>query len=64
MLQMGQYEELGSGVRRVNQYLPHYAPGAGKPIFEDGEMFTVTVPLGINAPPVTPPVTPPVETLL
>jgi len=39
------YEELGSGVRRVNQYLPHYAPGAGEPIFDDGDMFTVTVPI-------------------
>jgi hypothetical protein len=50
MLQMGRYEELGSGVRRVNQYLPHYAPGAGKPVFEDGEMFTVTVPIAAVAP--------------
>ncbi len=30
---------------RVNQYLPHYAPGAGNPTFEDGEMFAVTVPI-------------------
>jgi hypothetical protein len=35
LLQLGRYEELGSGVRRVNQYLPHYAPSAGKPVFED-----------------------------
>jgi len=39
MIQLGRYEELGSGVRRVNPYLPHYAPGAGKPVFEDGDMF-------------------------
>jgi ATP-dependent DNA helicase RecG len=45
MLQMGRYEELGSGVRRVNQYLPHYAPGADRAVFEDGDMFSVTVPL-------------------
>jgi ATP-dependent DNA helicase RecG len=67
MLQMGRYEELGSGVRRVNQYLPHYAPGAAKPVFEDGEMFSVTVPIAADSvvtrevtPPVTPPVTLPV----
>lgn len=29
----------------MNKYLPHYAPGAGKPVFEDGDMFTVIVPL-------------------
>ena len=57
MLQMGQYEELGSGVRRVNQYLPYYAPGAGKPVFEDGEMFRVIVPLAVT-PEVTSEVTP------
>ena len=49
MIQLGRYEELGSGVRRVNQYLPHYAPGAGRPVFEDGDMFTVTVPLAAIA---------------
>lgn len=48
------YEELGSGVRRVNQYLPHYAPGAGKPVFDDGDMFTVTVPITAVTPEVTP----------
>lgn len=45
MIQLGRYEELGSGVRKVNLYLPHYAPGAGKPVFEDGDMFKVVVPL-------------------
>lgn len=40
------YEELGSGVRKVNHYLPHYAPNAGKPLFIDGNIFEVTVPLG------------------
>ncbi len=38
MIQLGRYEELGSGVGRVNLYLPHYAPGAGKPVFEDGDI--------------------------
>lgn len=55
MIQIGRYEELGSGVRKVNFYLPHYAPGAGKPVFDDGDMFTVKVPLtGIVTPGVTP----------
>lgn len=45
LIQLGRYEELGSGVRRVTQYLPFYAPGAGKAVFDDGMMFTVTVPL-------------------
>lgn len=45
MIQIGRYEELGSGVRKVNHYLPHHAPGAGKPMFEDGDMFKVVVPL-------------------
>ena len=50
-------------VRKVNKYLPHYAPGAGKPVFEDGDMFTVTVPLGdatqtTGTPAVTPTVSP------
>lgn len=48
MIQIGRYEELGSGVRKVNKYLPHYAPGAEKPVFDDGDMFTVTVPLGTS----------------
>lgn len=58
MLQLGRYDELGSGVRLVNHYLPLYAPGAGKPVFEDGEMFTVTVPIAAGTPQVTPEVTP------
>ena len=73
MIQIGRYEELGSGVRKVIQYLPHYAPGAGKPVFEDGDMFKVTVPLVAAAttkieageqvtPEVTPEVTAPVTT--
>ena len=32
-------------MRKVNLYLPRYAPGAGRPVFEDGDMFAVTVPL-------------------
>ena len=45
----------------MTQYLPFYAPGAGKAVFEDGMMFMVTVPLrgeeiggDASAPQVTP----------
>jgi len=54
MIQIGRYDELGSGVRKVNHYLPYYAPGAGKPVFEDGDMFKVVVPLETAAGKVTP----------
>ncbi len=77
MIQLGRYEELGSGVRKVNLYLPHYAPGAGKPVFEDGDMFKVVVPLAVEgaeyggeqvtpqvAPQVTPQVAPQVVSVL
>jgi len=64
MIQLGRYEELGSGVRRVNQYLPHYTPGAGRPVFEDGDMFTVTVPLAAATAKTTPEVTPEVRRML
>jgi len=53
MIQLGRYEELGSGVRKVNHYLPHYAPGAGQALFEDGDMFQVIVPLSATKSPVT-----------
>ena len=67
LIQLGRYEELGSGVRRVTQYLPFYAPGAGKAVFDDGMMFAVTVPLKGEEPPTeasTPQVTPQVAMVL
>jgi predicted HTH transcriptional regulator len=62
MIQLGRYEELGSGVRKVNRYLPHYAPGAGKPLFNDGNMFEVMVPLSEITTQVTTQVAPQVTT--
>ena len=44
MLQLGRFEELGSGVLNVTRYLPHYANGA-VPRFVESDMFTATVPL-------------------
>jgi ATP-dependent DNA helicase RecG len=64
MLQIGRYEELGSGVRKVHLYLPHYAPGAGKPVFNDGDMFKVTVPLVAVTENADPEVTAPVTALV
>ena len=45
MLQMGRYEQAGSGVYNVTKYLPHYTPGA-TPIFEEfHDIFSITIPL-------------------
>ena len=48
MLQLGRFEELGSGVTNVNRYLPHYADGA-LPRFVEADMFTAIVPLSTGA---------------
>ena len=45
LIQLGRYEELGSGVNNVTKYLPFYAPGAGSPSFIEDDMFTALVPL-------------------
>jgi ATP-dependent DNA helicase RecG len=45
LIQLGRYEELGSGVNNVTKYLPFYAPGAGAPSFIEDDMFTTVVPL-------------------
>ena len=45
LIQLGRYEELGSGVNNVTKYLPFYAPGAGSPSFIEDDMFTAIVPL-------------------
>ena len=41
-IQMGRAEELGSGVQRVNKYLPVYAPGT-KPEFIEGNCFKTII---------------------
>jgi len=70
LIQLGRYEELGSGVNNVTKYLPFYAPGAGAPSFVEDDMFTTVAPLapvasevagqvaGQVTPQVTPEVTP------
>lgn len=49
LIQLGRYEELGSGVRNVTKYLPFYAPGADAPSFMDDDLFSVVVPLVAKA---------------
>ncbi len=45
MLQLGRYEQAGSGVFNVTKYLPFYSHGA-LPIFEEAtDLFTTTIPL-------------------
>ncbi len=62
MIQLGRFDELGSGVINIHKYLPAYADGA-QPLFEDtSEGFRLTLPLRIasgkrDSDPVTPQVT-------
>jgi ATP-dependent DNA helicase RecG len=61
MLQMGRYEQVGSGVYNVTKYLPLYSPGAS-PVFEEyADVFETIIPLASSesgrAPHVTPQVT-------
>jgi ATP-dependent DNA helicase RecG len=42
--QLGRAEELGSGVQRVNKYLPIYSPGT-KPDFIEGPSFKTVIPI-------------------
>jgi len=45
MLQMGRYEQAGSGVYNVTKYLPIYTPGT-VPVFEEyADVFETTIPL-------------------
>ncbi|MDD2236921.1 MAG: putative DNA binding domain-containing protein, partial [Kiritimatiellae bacterium] len=45
MIQLGRFDQLGSGVTNINKYLPLYAKGA-KPVFnETHHGFELTIPL-------------------
>ncbi len=44
MLQLGRFDELGSGVINVNKYLPFYANGA-VPEFIEGNTFKTIIPI-------------------
>jgi len=45
LMQLGRFDELGSGVTNVTKYQPLYAPGTPAPSFTEDEMFTTIVPL-------------------
>ena len=46
MIQLGRFDELGSGVTNINKYLPLYAKGA-KPVFKETDSgFELLIPLG------------------
>ena len=45
LMQIGRFDELGSGVTNVTKYQPLYAPGTPTPSFTEEEMFTTIVPL-------------------
>jgi len=73
MLQLGRYEQIGSGVYNVSKYLPLYSGGATPKFDEQADMFVTTMPLtpdagkqseDLVAGPVTPEVTPEVQRLL
>jgi len=46
MIQLGRFDELGSGVRNINKYLPLYANGAKPEFWEKDHGFTLILPLG------------------
>ncbi len=41
---LGWADEIGSGIRNTNKYLPLYIPGA-KPVFSENDTFTTIIPL-------------------
>ena len=43
-IQLGQVDELGSGVLNVNKYMDYYSPGK-KPVFREGSTFKTIIPL-------------------
>ena len=45
MIQLGRFDELGSGVRNINKYLPLYAQGAKPEFWEKDHGFTLVLPL-------------------
>lgn len=46
LIQLGLFDELGSGVLNINKYLPHYANGALPRFVDAPEGFELTLPLG------------------
>ncbi|ADH84746.1 Fic family protein [Desulfurivibrio alkaliphilus] len=48
MIQLGRFDELGSGVINVHRYLPLYANGATPVFQETGHSFVTTLPLTVD----------------
>jgi ATP-dependent DNA helicase RecG len=69
MIQLGRFDELGSGVTNIHKYLPRYTPGATPRFKETTHGFELTIPLQVetdtpeDAVQVTPQVTPQVDHL-
>ena len=57
MIQLGRFDELGSGVTNIHKYLPHYTPGAAPTFKETTHGFELSIPLEGITPQVTPQVT-------
>ncbi|MCI5140568.1 MAG: hypothetical protein D3909_02335 [Candidatus Electrothrix sp. ATG1] len=50
MIQLGRFDQLGSGVTNIHKYLPHYSKGA-LPLFEETQYgFELTLPLVAELP--------------
>lgn len=45
--ELGRVDEIGSGLRNVNKYLPHYSGGA-RPVFIEDDIFKTILPLVSN----------------
>jgi len=58
LIQMGLFDELGSGVFNIYKYLPHYANGALPEFLDRPEGFQLIMPLKQSDDPITPEVTP------
>ena len=68
MLQLGRYEQIGSGVYNVSKYVPIYSHGGNPQFDEQADLFVTTIPLAqdteASAPEATPDVAPDVGTKL
>ncbi len=43
MLQLGRYEQIGSGVYNVSKYVPIYSHGAKPQFDEQADLFVTTI---------------------
>jgi ATP-dependent DNA helicase RecG len=53
MIQLGRFDELGSGVTNIYKYLPHYTPGATPDFKETTHGFELSIPLVLATPEAT-----------